>query len=153
MRRFPERAPEWVIATVGNAEVCAWLGDTETARVIYDQLAPYSGLHAIGLAAAPYDGPVDLALGRLAATYGDTERARTHLTAALRALRGDARRPVAGHRARRAGAARRPGCRAARPRVGDTARHGPVADRAGRGRHRSPSPGASPRSPRWSPRG
>ena len=25
--RMPDRAPEWVIATVGNAEVCAWLGD------------------------------------------------------------------------------------------------------------------------------
>jgi DNA-binding CsgD family transcriptional regulator len=85
VRRFPERAPEWVIATVGNAEVCAWLGDDETARVLYDQLAPYSGLHAIGLASTPYDGPVDLALGRLAATYGQAERAQAHLLSALRA--------------------------------------------------------------------
>ncbi len=85
VRRFPDRAPEWVIAVVGNAEVCAWLGDAETARVVYDQLAPYSGLHAIGLACTPYDGPVDLALGRLAATYGDADQARIHLTAALRA--------------------------------------------------------------------
>jgi DNA-binding CsgD family transcriptional regulator len=74
-----------VIATVGNAEVCAWLGDSGTARVLYDQLSPYAGLHAIGLAAAPYDGPVDLALGRLAATMGDARLARRHLTAALRA--------------------------------------------------------------------
>ena len=86
VRRFPDRAPEWVIAAVGNAEVCAWLGDAETARVVYDQLAPYSGLHAIGLAGTPYDGPVDLALGRLAATYGDADRARSHLTAALGAV-------------------------------------------------------------------
>ncbi len=85
VRRFPYRAPEWVVAAVGYAEVCAWLGDADTAPVIYDQLAPYSGLHAIGLAASPYDGPVDLALGRLAATYGDIEIARAHLTAALHA--------------------------------------------------------------------
>ena len=84
VRRFPDRAPEWLIAAVGNAEVCSWLGDTETARVIYEQLAPYAGLQAIGLAASPYDGPVDLALGRLAATFGDTALARTHLAAALR---------------------------------------------------------------------
>ena len=85
VHRLPPRAPEWVIATVGNAEVCAWLGDSGTARVLYDQLSPYAGLHAIGLAAAPYDGPVDLALGRLAATLGDARLARRHLTAALRA--------------------------------------------------------------------
>jgi DNA-binding CsgD family transcriptional regulator len=82
---MPERAPEWVIAAAGYAETCAWLGDADTARVLYDQLAPYSGLHAIGLSSTPYDGPVDLALGRLAATYGDAERARTHLRAALAA--------------------------------------------------------------------
>ncbi len=84
VRRFPDRAPEWLIAAVGNADVCSWLGDTETARVIYDQLAPYAGLQAIGLAATPYDGPVNLALGRLAATLDDTPLARMHLAAALR---------------------------------------------------------------------
>jgi DNA-binding CsgD family transcriptional regulator len=81
---MPARAPEWVIATAGSAEVCAWLGDVATARVLYDQLAPFAGLHAIGLSQAPYDGPVDLALGRLAACLGDAEAARSHLTAALR---------------------------------------------------------------------
>lgn len=83
--RIPDRAPEWAIAAVDHAEVCAWLGDAETARILYDLLSPYAGLHAIGLAAAPYDGPVDLALGRLAATMGDARLARRHLTAALRA--------------------------------------------------------------------
>lgn len=84
VHRLPHRAPEWAIATVSNAEVCSWLGDTATAHVLYDQLAPYAGLHAIGFAATPYDGPVDLALGRLAATIGDARLARRHLTAALR---------------------------------------------------------------------
>jgi DNA-binding CsgD family transcriptional regulator len=85
VHRHPRRAAEWAIAAFGSAEVCAWLGDTATARVLYRQLSPYAGLQAIGVAAAPYEGPVDLALGRLAATLGDTHRARGHLTAALRA--------------------------------------------------------------------
>jgi hypothetical protein len=81
--RIPARAPEHLIAAVGNAEVCAWLGDAATARIIYDSLAPYAGLNAIGLAHSPYEGPVDLALGRLAATFGDEDLARKHLGAAL----------------------------------------------------------------------
>ena len=85
VRRFPDRA-----AGVGDRcrRVRRGLRLARRRRhgaVIYDQLAPYSGLHAIGLAGTPYDGPVDLALGRLAATYGDPDLARTHLTAALRA--------------------------------------------------------------------
>jgi hypothetical protein len=65
---MPERATEWLIATVGNAEVCAWLGDVDSAPVLYDQLLPYAGLQAIGVACGPYEGPVALSLGRLAAT-------------------------------------------------------------------------------------
>ena len=82
--RMPERAPEWVIAMVGSAEVCAWLGDTATARILRRELAPFAGLQAIGLSQSPYDGPVDLALGRLAACLDDAEGARSHLSAALR---------------------------------------------------------------------
>jgi DNA-binding CsgD family transcriptional regulator len=85
VQRLPSRAPEWVIGMCSYADVCAWLGDSGTARVLYDQLSPYAGLHAIGLAATPYNGPVDLALGRLAATTGDARLARRHLAAALRA--------------------------------------------------------------------
>ncbi len=151
VRRFPDRAPEWVIAAVGNAEVCAWLGDAETARVVYDQLAPYSGLHAIGLAGTPYDGPVDLALGRLAATYGDTDLARSHLSAALARRRGDARHAVPGAGARRA---RRPGEHQPAPA---RSRRVWAWSRCWRGCAVRPttvrSAGASPRSPRWSPTG
>jgi hypothetical protein len=32
LHRLPERAPEWMIANVGNAEVCAWLGDADTRQ-------------------------------------------------------------------------------------------------------------------------
>jgi DNA-binding CsgD family transcriptional regulator len=84
VHRLPERAIEWLIATVGNAEVCAWLGDTETAPTIYDQLLPYAGLQSIGLAAGPYGGPVALALGRLAFVMGKVDQARLHLLSALK---------------------------------------------------------------------
>jgi DNA-binding CsgD family transcriptional regulator len=84
VHRLPERAIEWMIATVGNAEVCAWLGDVETAPVIYEQLLPYAGLQSIGLACGPYGGPVALALGRLALVMGKVDQARQHLLNALR---------------------------------------------------------------------
>jgi DNA-binding CsgD family transcriptional regulator len=84
VHRLPERAVEWMIANVGNAEVCAWLGDVDTAPVIYEQLLPYAGLQSIGLASGPYGGPVALALGRLALVMGKVDQARQHLRSALR---------------------------------------------------------------------
>ena len=84
VHRLPERAAEWMIANVGNAEVCAWLGDTDTAPTIYEQLLPFAGLQSIGLAAGPYGGPVALALGRLAFVMGQVDQARRHLLSALR---------------------------------------------------------------------
>ena len=81
--RMPVRAPEWLIAAAGHAAVCAWLGDRETGARLYAELAPYSGLHAIGFAHTPYEGPVDLGLGRLAALAGDRDAAARHLTSAL----------------------------------------------------------------------
>jgi DNA-binding CsgD family transcriptional regulator len=84
LKRMPERATEWLIATVGNAEVCAWLGDVDSAPVLYDQLLPYAGLQAIGVAYGPYEGPVALSLGRLAVLLGWEEEGRRHLHAALR---------------------------------------------------------------------
>jgi DNA-binding CsgD family transcriptional regulator len=73
-----------MIANVGNAEVCASLADVETAPAIYDQLLPYAGLQSIGMACAPYGGPVALALGRLALLMGKVDQARQHLRSALR---------------------------------------------------------------------
>ena len=84
VHRLPERAVEWMMANVGNAEVCAWLGDTDTAPAIYEQLLPYAGLQSIGLACSPYGGPVALALGRLALVMGQVDQARQHLLSALR---------------------------------------------------------------------
>ena len=80
----PTQAPEFLIAAVDSAEVCVGLGDEQTASWLYPALSPYAGLHAIPHAHAPYQGPVDLALGRLAGLRGDGVAARRHLDAALR---------------------------------------------------------------------
>ncbi len=83
----PVEAPEFLIATVASAEVCAWLGDRPTAERLYDRLAPYAGRHAIAHATGPYEGPVDLALGRLARVLGRSNLARDHLRRAATACR------------------------------------------------------------------
>lgn len=80
----PTDAPEFLIAAVDAAEVCVALGDEQTASWLYPALSPYAGLHAIPHAHAPYQGPVDLALGRLAGLCGDGASAGRHLDAALR---------------------------------------------------------------------
>lgn len=79
----PVGAPEFLVATVGYSEVCAWLGDRVTAQVLLDRLAPYSGQHAIASATSPYEGPVDLARGRLSRLLGLTEEAREQLHRAV----------------------------------------------------------------------
>lgn len=86
---IPAEAPEFLIATVGFAELCAWLGDRETAPRLYERLLPYAGQHAIAHAIGPYEGPVDLALGRLAHASGDQTTAREHLHRAVAACRAN----------------------------------------------------------------
>jgi DNA-binding NarL/FixJ family response regulator len=80
----PVQAPEFLMAVVDAAEICVWMGDELTASALYATLSPYAGLHAIAHAHTPYQGPVDLALGRLAGLLGDGAAARRHLVAALR---------------------------------------------------------------------
>lgn len=84
VRRLPARAPEWLIAGQGHADLCVAFGDVETARVVYDELQPHEALHSIGYAHSPYGGPVSLGLGRLALLLGERERGRQHLELALR---------------------------------------------------------------------
>ena len=79
----PVLAPEFLMALVDAADLVAWLGDEVSATSLYDALRPYAGLHAIPHACGPYQGPVDLALGRLARLGGDRSLAGDHLTAAL----------------------------------------------------------------------
>ncbi len=81
--QVPPRAPEFLIATAGHAEICVALHDTATGAALYELLLPYDGLQAIAHAYGPYEGPVALALGRLAVMLGRTEDAQRHLTEAL----------------------------------------------------------------------
>ena len=84
LARMPDRAAEWLIGAVGNADLCARLGDAAVGGPLYEQLLPYAGLQAIGLSCAPYEGPVALALGRLALLLERPDDGRRHLTAAVR---------------------------------------------------------------------
>ena len=44
LKRMPKRAIEWLIATVGHAEVCAWLGDVgDSAPVLTTSYSPTPG--------------------------------------------------------------------------------------------------------------
>ena len=80
----PAQAPEFLMVAVDAVEVCVGLGDEQTASWLYTALSPYAGLHAVPHAHAPYQGPVDLALGRLAGLRRDDAAAGRHLEAALR---------------------------------------------------------------------
>jgi DNA-binding CsgD family transcriptional regulator len=94
----PEEAREFLVATVGHAEVCAWLGDRPTAERLYERLLPYTGQHAIAFATSPYEGPVDLALGRLARVLGRSAPAREYLRSAVaecRAIHAPAHEAIA----------------------------------------------------------
>ena len=78
----PVAAPELLITLVDAADLAVWLGDERSGAALYEALVPYAGLHAIPHACGPYQGPVDLALGRLARLGGNRSLAREHLTAA-----------------------------------------------------------------------
>jgi DNA-binding CsgD family transcriptional regulator len=80
--QMPTRAPEWIVVQVGQAELCCWLEDVDAAATLYRTLTPCSGLQAGIMAQAPYGGPVDLSLGRLAALLDDHPAALAHLRAA-----------------------------------------------------------------------
>jgi len=75
----PLEAPEFLMAVADAAEVCAWLADESHAGTLYATLLPYERQHVIAHAHAPYQGPVGLALGRLARVLGDLTAAGEHL--------------------------------------------------------------------------
>ena len=79
----PVEAPEFLMAIVDSADVCAWLGDEANAAKLYATLLPYEHQHVIAHAHAPYQGPVGLALGRLARVLGNLIGADKHLRATL----------------------------------------------------------------------
>lgn len=79
----PLEAPEFLMAIADAADVCTWLGDEANAARLYSALLPYEHQHVIAHAHAPYQGPVGLALGRLAGLLGDLRTAEEHLRSAL----------------------------------------------------------------------
>lgn len=85
---LPERAPEWLIATIGHACLAVSFEDVSTARVVQGQLAPYAHLHATAGADTPSYGPVALHLGRLEMLLGQRSQAEQHFAAAIRAAEG-----------------------------------------------------------------
>ena len=85
VEKMPEDASEWVIGAVSRVDLCEAFSDTVVAQVLYDQLLPFEGRHAIGAAHAPHHGPIAVALGRLALVLGRPDRARAHLTTGLAA--------------------------------------------------------------------
>ena len=63
----------WLLGMALASDACAMLGDAEQASVLFEQLAPYAGRHAIGHAEGSA-GVVDRYLGLLASTRGDSTR-------------------------------------------------------------------------------
>ena len=90
------RDNEWLFGMSLTSEACARLGDSERAAILYAELEPFAGRHAIGLADGSA-GVVDRYLGLLAATRGDTDAAVGHLEEAIVANERMGARPWAAH--------------------------------------------------------
>ncbi|HEU4544840.1 MAG TPA: response regulator transcription factor [Microlunatus sp.] len=88
VRAVPPEAPEFLMTATDAADVCVWLADEANAAALYGVLLPYEHLHVIAHAHAPYQGPVGLALGRLARVLGDLTAAGEHLRSAYRRAEG-----------------------------------------------------------------
>ncbi|WP_458245638.1 ATP-binding protein [Streptomyces sp. MAI_2237] len=84
LRRAP-RDSEWLPMLAQAAETVAAVGSHPAAPVLYELLAPYTGLFVVEGIGAAVRGPVDRHLALLAAALGEPERARAHRTEALRA--------------------------------------------------------------------
>lgn len=92
------RDNEWLLGMSLAAEACARLRDAASATVLYEQLTPFAGRHAVGQAEGSL-GAVDRYLGLLAATTGDLESAEEHLVDAIRLNEEMGARPWAAHAA------------------------------------------------------
>ncbi|MBO2446418.1 AAA family ATPase [Actinomadura barringtoniae] len=83
LAHVPERVPEWLIISMGNAQMLALLNETEGADTLYTTLLPFAGRQANGPSHTPWGGPISLHLGRLALLLNDKQAAQNHLTNAL----------------------------------------------------------------------
>ena len=91
------RDNEWLLGMCLASEASALLGDVAAARVLYEQLLPFAGRHAIGHAEGSV-GAVDRYLGLLAATIGKHRRRRASPRRGDRDAPGDGRAAVDGPR-------------------------------------------------------
>jgi predicted ATPase len=78
------RDNEWLVSASVVADVCAYLGDHDTARRLYDELLPVADLNIVGLAESAR-GSVSRSLGLLATLLGCHDEAEQHFEAAIAA--------------------------------------------------------------------
>jgi tetratricopeptide (TPR) repeat protein len=90
------RDNEWLLGMGLASEACAMLRDAGAAAVLYEQLAPFAGRHAVGMAEGSI-GAVDRYLGLLAATRGELDVAVAHLDAAIAINDAMGARPWSAH--------------------------------------------------------
>jgi tetratricopeptide (TPR) repeat protein len=76
------RDEEWLLGMALTSEACARLSDSGAAAVLYEQLLPFAGLHAVGHAEGS-QGAIDRYLGLLSATMGRLDDAERHLQDAI----------------------------------------------------------------------
>ena len=90
------RDNEWLLGMGLVSEACTLVGDEPAARVLYEQLLPFAGRHAIGAGEGSV-GAVDRYLGLLARQLGDEVAAERHLHEALRLNQHLGARPWVAH--------------------------------------------------------
>jgi predicted ATPase len=76
------RDNEWLVSATVVADVCAYIGDADCARKLYDELLPVADQNVVGLAECAR-GSVARSLGVLATLLGDYDEAEQHFRAAL----------------------------------------------------------------------
>jgi hypothetical protein len=86
----------WLLGMVLASEACAMLRDQDAAAVLYEQLLPFAGRHAVGWAEGSM-GAVDRYLGLLAATLGKDDDAANHLEKAIAVNDAMGARPWTAH--------------------------------------------------------
>ena len=84
------RDNEWLLGMALSSEAAALLEDERSAGVLYEELRPFAGQHAVGQPEGSM-GAVDRYLGLLAAAAGQVDEAIGHLKDAERLERADGR--------------------------------------------------------------
>ncbi len=90
------RDNEWLLGMGLASDGCAQLGDDVSAAVLYAQLLPFAGHHAVGWAEGSV-GAVDRYLGLLAATRGEHDAAAGHFAEAIKVNDAMGARPWTAH--------------------------------------------------------